>query len=71
MNKDDSKWVFTAPTSKSKGICMRICDVTDKIKIFLISTDLPLSVASPLVSFQSGQLHGSSGRASRQDRSGD
>ena len=40
------------------------------VNVYLISTDLPLSVASPLVSCQSGQLHGSSGIASRQDRSG-
>lgn len=37
----------------------------------LISTDLPLSAASPQTSCQFGQLHGSAGIASQQDRSGD
>jgi len=37
----------------------------------LISTDLPLSGARPQISSQFGQLHGSDGTASQQDRSDD
>ena len=61
--------------ASSTGWAGRIADTLKRaalrgVNVYLISTDLPLSVASPLVSCQSGQLHGSSGIASRQDRSG-